>query len=802
MSNTGKINILIGGNAENFYKAIGGVQNNLRSLQKDLTKISKDISYRISAPLALLGGVSVHTASQFSDSITKVRGLTQASTDDFNRLKETAKEFGANTAFSASQVADGMQYLALAGYDTNQILQTIPATLNLASSAGGDLASVTDILTDTMSAYSLEADKAGEVSDILAKAQATANTSVLQLGEAYKMSASNASSANQSLEDTTSILMVLADAGLKGSMAGTTVTAMLRDLKKASNDGAVSVGGYSVALYNIEGNMRSLIDIMRDFETATKDMTQLQKDSALSAIFQEQAIRGVNTILNTGTGSLVNYQDELANSSGFAKEFAELMEGDLGGALRLIRSSLESVAITIGEHLTPYMKALATVVNNLANWFNNLSAPIKIAVVALGAFLAIIPPTILGIASMIKMVTALGLSFTLATGGITLLVGAVVAGVTAIVMNWDKIKEWTIRTFDAIKIKILEFAQTLLTQLEKYFSWIPKVGENVKQANKSIQDEIEKTKSKIANNEAIKAGREGFLNYSSSVDKAKNSTSGLNSELKKLNDNKPTEAWLRQFEEISRKLSLVQFLEDANKRYEIEIDEKLQEDSFLKSLLTRKKPINLKIEFEPVENDYDKAILKGSDKVVEDFKAKRKQVEEEANDMLRNIEMFSAGIFNSITDGLAGIISGDVGLSQFFGNILSQFGDFLITMGGLGKIYGAFAEVLQKTFLEPVSTIAASIGMIATGIAIKAVANNMKFGGSRAEGGSVNAGMAYRVGERGAEMFVPNTNGTIIKTSDLNGSTSAIQLQGKFRIEGSDLVYILNKENTKRSRIH
>ncbi|WP_200974425.1 phage tail tape measure protein [Echinicola sp. 20G] len=405
-SNVGRILISIGGNASGFQQAIGGVQRDLNRLSRNLNQIAGDISAKVSLPLAVLGGIATDTTAQFSDGMLKVQSLTSATTEELERLNEQAKELGGNTRFSATEVSQAMQYMALAGYNTVQIQESLASSLDLAAVAGGDLAGVTDILTDTMSAYGLAANQTTKVANLFATGQAKANFNVEQLGEAMKYASANMASANQSIEDSISLLAVFANSGLKGSMAGTTLNAMFRDMKKASTNGMIGVNGFRIALYDAEGNTRSLVDIVADLETATDGLSDKMRDSALSAIFKQEAIRGVNLLLNSGSSELRRYQDELANSDGAAANMAETMESGLGGALRSIRSALESIQIEIGEKLTPIFTKLSGVVQSVANWFRELDDSTKGIVVGIGVVLTVIPPLILGLGQIIKLVSS------------------------------------------------------------------------------------------------------------------------------------------------------------------------------------------------------------------------------------------------------------------------------------------------------------------------------------------------------------------------------------------------------------
>lgn len=430
----GKLQVVLGSDTTNFDKSIDRVNRKLEGFGKKMTKIGSDLSMKVTAPLAAIGAAAVYTTAKFDDSMSKVQALTGAAGEELDKMRQLAKEMGSQTRYSASESADAMQYLALAGYDTNQILASTPAMLQLAAAAGMDLAMSADIVTDTMSAFQMKAEEAGTAADIFAKAQAKSNTNVEQLGEAMKYAAPIANSFQQNLQQTAAVLGVFADSGIKGSMAGTTYTSMLQDLKQASKDGAVAIGSTSVALYDAQGNARAMADILEDVESATAGMSTAQRDAALGAVFQQRSIKGVNILLATGTKRLRELEGELNNSEGSASKMAETMEDNLGGSLRSLRSATEGVLISFGEVLAPAVKGLADMLKNLMHWFDSLSATTKKWIVVVAGLAAAIGPALLAIGAISSLIPVLIGGFTAMLGPI----GLVVLGIAALTAAFVK----------------------------------------------------------------------------------------------------------------------------------------------------------------------------------------------------------------------------------------------------------------------------------------------------------------------------------------------------------------------------
>lgn len=388
-----------------FRSAFGQANKEMSNLLKaseKMTSMGKNLTIGVTAPLVGMGAMAVKTFASFDDSMRNVQAVSGATGSEFEQLTKLAKDLGAQTAWSASQSADAMGYLALAGWDTNQIMSATPGLLDLASAASMDLAGAADIVSDVMSAFGMAAEEAGNAADMFAQTSRKSNTDVNQLGEALKYAGSASSAAGMDLAQTNAVLGVLADSGIKGSMAGTTVVSMLRDLRKNSKDGAIAVGETNVALYDQAGNMRDLGTVMADVENATKGMNTQQKDAALGAVFGTEAMKGANVMLAAGSERYRELEDAIRDSDGVAKEMAENLEGGIGGALRSLASAIQSLAISFGETLAPYVIAAADFLGDFARVVSSLPDGVRLVIVVFSALLASIGPVLLITGLMIE----------------------------------------------------------------------------------------------------------------------------------------------------------------------------------------------------------------------------------------------------------------------------------------------------------------------------------------------------------------------------------------------------------------
>jgi len=289
----------------------------------------------------------VEVGSRFETSMSKVEALSGATGAELEALSDKAKELGSSTQYSASEVADAFSYMSLAGYSTEEMLQSIDGVLNLAAASQMDLAEASDMVTDYLSAFGLAASDAGHMVDMLAYAQANSNTTTQQLGDAFGNCAANMNAAGQDMETTTAILEAFANQGIKGSEAGTKLSAIMRDITAKMQDGKIQIGDTAVAVTDANGNFRDLTDILLDVEAATDGMGTAEQSAALSATFTSRSVGGLNMILAEGVGNIAAYEQALRNSDGAAADMAATMQDNLGGKLNDLGSKLETLGITI-----------------------------------------------------------------------------------------------------------------------------------------------------------------------------------------------------------------------------------------------------------------------------------------------------------------------------------------------------------------------------------------------------------------------------------------------------------------------
>lgn len=378
--------------------ASGGVAGALGSIGAAAETAGRALTLGVTAPLMTAAGAAIQTGMQFDASMSNVYGLMSSlnlSQAQMDALRDTAREMGATTKFSASEAADAMGYMALAGWDDAQVIAGIPGVLNLAAAANMDLAKASDIVTDTMTPFGMAAERAGEAADVFAYAQANSNTTVEGLGEAMKYAAPTADAFGMTLQDTAAAMGVLANAGIKGSQGGTTLNAMLRDMKNNAKNGAIAIGKTKVALTNADGSYRSYAAIIRDIDKATSSMTASQRDAALGAIFGDESLKGILATLKQGPDALDAMTEGMYACGGAAEDMAATMGDNLKGDLAILESGAQDMAIALSEWLMPAARGVVQGITDMIGKFNALDDGTKNTIFRIGAMAAAAGPLLL-----------------------------------------------------------------------------------------------------------------------------------------------------------------------------------------------------------------------------------------------------------------------------------------------------------------------------------------------------------------------------------------------------------------------
>jgi TP901 family phage tail tape measure protein len=421
----------------------------------------------------LVGNV-IELGQNFTSTMSEVSAISGATGEDFEKLEACAREYGATTVFSASNAAEALKYMSLAGWDADQSTSALGGVLNLAAASGMELGAASDMVTDYLSAFAMEAGDAAYFADLLSYAQSHSNTTAEALGEAYKNCAANLNAAGQDVETVTSLLEGMANQGYKGSEAGTAMAAIMRDITNGMKDGAIKIGETSVAVMDAQGNFRDLTDILTEVEAATNGMGDAERAVALSSTFTADSTKGLNLILNEGMDNIAGYEEELRGASGSAEEMANIMNDNLSGDVAAMNSAFEELGLKIYDALESKLRAGVQFITNgvipAIEWLGGHIPEVTIAVSGLGAVIAAMNWGT--ISSKIVMVKGALVKLAAALGGVSLPAIAIIAVITAVALaftnlwkNNEEFRNKITAIWDGIKAKFDEFGQGIVDRL-------------------------------------------------------------------------------------------------------------------------------------------------------------------------------------------------------------------------------------------------------------------------------------------------------------------------------------------------
>ena len=306
--------------------------------------------------VSAFAGTSVKAGMNFDSAMSQVAATMGTTVDDIQDLRDFAQQMGSTTSFSASEAAEALNYMALAGYKAETSMQMLPNVLNLAAAGNIALGTASDMVTDAQSALGLTLEETTTMVDQMAAASSTSNTSVAQLGEAILTIGATAKGMSGGTQELTTVLGALADNGIKGAEGGTHLRNMLLSLQNPTDAAAETLKALGISVYDSEGNMRSMIDIINDLQVATADMDQKSKDATISGIFNKTDLASVNALLNTSTKRFEELGGAIHDSQGAAEAMANTQLENLNGDITLFKSALEGAQIAISDQLTPTLR--------------------------------------------------------------------------------------------------------------------------------------------------------------------------------------------------------------------------------------------------------------------------------------------------------------------------------------------------------------------------------------------------------------------------------------------------------------
>lgn len=393
----------------------------VEAVGKAVSKVGATLTKAVTAPVVALGTAAVKTTADFDASMSKVSAVSGATGSQFEALRAKAREMGAQTKFSASEAADAMNYMAMAGWKTEDMLSGVEGIMSLAAASGEDLATTSDIVTDALTAFGKSAKDSGRLADILAAASSNANTNVSMMGETFKYAAPVAGALGISMEDTAVAVGLMANAGIKASNAGTALRTGLSKLVGPTKQSKEAMEKYNIAVKTNNDGSVNLRETMQSLREKMSKLSETEQTAAAKAIFGANAYAGWLAVINGSEDDFDKLTSAIDNSSGTAKRMAEIMQNNLSGQITILKSQVQELGISFGDILIPHVRKAVNMVQDAVEAFNSLDESEKEQIVKLAAIAAAAGP-VLTIGG--KLISTTGALIT--TGGqlITLLSGA------------------------------------------------------------------------------------------------------------------------------------------------------------------------------------------------------------------------------------------------------------------------------------------------------------------------------------------------------------------------------------------
>jgi TP901 family phage tail tape measure protein len=444
----------------------------------------------VTAAVTGLGTVAVKTAADFDTAMSKVAAVSGATGDDLDALREKAREMGAKTKFSASEAAEAMNYMAMAGWKTSDMLSGIEGIMNLAAASGEDLATTSDIVTDALSAFGLTAADSGHFADVLAAASSNANTNVSMMGETFKYCAPVAGALGYSIDDVAQAIGLMANSGIKSSQAGTALRTILTKLQGDLTLTGSALGEVTIQTSNADGSMRELSDILADCRSAFSQMTESEAAAAAETLVGKNAMSGFLALMNAAPADIEKLSGAIAGCGGTAEDMANTMQDNLGGQLTILKSQLEELAISFGEMLMPVIRDIVSHIQKFVDKLNNMDEGTRKVILTIAAVVAALGPVLIIIGKVISSVGTIltiipkigpaltavkgafaGLNAVMAANPIILIIAAIAALVAAFIYLWNNcegFRQFWIDLWEGIKSVV----STCVEAIKNFFSGV------------------------------------------------------------------------------------------------------------------------------------------------------------------------------------------------------------------------------------------------------------------------------------------------------------------------------------------
>lgn len=388
--------------SKNIATTIG---NNLSKVGNGLTSVGTSLTKNVTVPLTAVGVAGLKVATDFEKGMSEVKAISGATGKDFDALREKAIELGADTAFSANEVAAAMTEMAKAGWDSNQIIDGMSGVLAAAAASGEELATVSTIVADAITGFGMEAADSTRIADLLTQAANSGTIGISDLGESFKYIAPVAGAMGLSVEDVTTALSAMSMAGIKGSQAGTSLRTMLTRMVKPTDAVAAAMDELGISVTNQDGSMKSLDEIVSNLRTSFDGLTESEKAKYAATLAGQEGMAGMLSLLNLTEEEYNEIAKSMDNAGGVAEQTAAIMQDNLQSKIEQLGGSLESLAIKLADYVIPYLQKFVEWLTSLVDKFTALDPETQKTILKFAAIVAAIGPVLVVLG---KLVTGVG----------------------------------------------------------------------------------------------------------------------------------------------------------------------------------------------------------------------------------------------------------------------------------------------------------------------------------------------------------------------------------------------------------
>lgn len=410
---------------QQFNNSSASISTRMTGLSNAMVAVGSTLTKSVSVPLATIGAMALKTTADFDAGMSEVKAISGATGTEFKQLETKAIQMGAKTKYSATEAASAFKYMAMAGWDTSDMLSGISGVMNLAAASGEDLATTSDIVTDALTAFGLSAKDSSHFADILAQASSRSNTNVGLMGETFKYVAPVAGALGYSAEDCAVAIGLMANSGIKASQAGTALRSLFTRLAKPTDTVAAAMEKYNITLTDANGNMKPLNTLMVEMRDRFSGLSEAQKANLAATLAGQEGMSGLLAIVNSSDEDFKNLTDSINNADGASDRMAKTMQDNLKGSITIFKSTVESAAISIGKKLTPEVRKFVDTGTSLVKKFNDMSDAEKTNIVNIGKMATVIPLATLAGGKMLGGLVKLGKGVSDFNGEISLLIQAI-----------------------------------------------------------------------------------------------------------------------------------------------------------------------------------------------------------------------------------------------------------------------------------------------------------------------------------------------------------------------------------------